>query len=265
MRGAKRLLKSKKFIDPNSILYVAHRGSSKDRPENTISAFKKTLEDGILCNEIDLRLSKDNKIVIMHDETVDRTTNFSGLVKDYTFDELLDMDAGAWFGEDFSNLNDTRIPSFEEVLQYFKDKQMYFELDTKEEEVVDVAVPLIESYNMVDQCFFVGPEKTSNYVKDNYPQFISYRAAPYNDIDHHLKNAKTNGQEVISWREITNNVSDKVHENRRVLRHSWTKEDSESDIQRLIDLGVNFILTDYPKTAKKVGDNNGLVQGIEGD
>lgn len=259
----KRLLKAKKFIDPNSILYVAHRGSSKDRPENTLSAYRKTLDDGIIGNEIDLRLSKDNKVVIMHDETVDRTTNFSGLVKDYSSDELLNMDAGGWFGVQYADQDDTKIPSFEQVLQEFKGKEMYLELDTKEIEVVDVAVPLIESYNMVNQCFFVGDEDVSNYVKDNYPQFISYRAAPYKCVKHHLKNAKTNGQEVISWRDTTKVIVDKVHENRRILRYSWIKSDSEQEVQNLMDMGVNIYLTDHPKTAKKVGDNNGLIQCIE--
>lgn len=259
----KRLLKAKRFINQNSVLYVAHRGSSSVRPENTMAAFRKTLEDGVLGNEIDLRLSSDNQIVVIHDATVNRTTEFSGRVKDYTLNQLTNMDAGGWFSSSYADRADTKIPSFKQVLDEFQGTNIYLELDTKEIGVVDIAVPMIESYGMVSQCFFVGSEETSNYVKAHYPQFISYRGAPYNDVGNHLKNAKEHGQEIISWRNINDDVSKQIKKNRRLIRHSWTTTSSEQEIQRLIDRGVNIFLTDYPAVAKTVGDENGLVQSFE--
>jgi len=97
---------------PNAI--YAHRGWSGAAPENTMAAFRMALEapyvDGI---ELDVQLSKDGVPVVIHDFTLDRTTTGSGRVKDYTYAELRELDAGSWYGEAFRG---ERIPTLEEAL-----------------------------------------------------------------------------------------------------------------------------------------------------
>jgi len=85
---------------------VAHRGASRTEPENTLRAVRKAFEVGADWVEVDVRVSRDGRFVVIHDETVDRTTDGSGRVSEMTFDELRKLDAG--MGE--------RIPSLEEVL-----------------------------------------------------------------------------------------------------------------------------------------------------
>lgn len=94
----------------------AHRGASGTHPENTMAAFKKAVSLPIEGVELDVHLSKDGVPVVIHDEAVDRTTDGAGFVKDLTFDELKELDAGSWFSEEFRG---ERIPSLREVLELF--------------------------------------------------------------------------------------------------------------------------------------------------
>ena len=101
-----------------NIYVAAHRGWSEKYPENTMIAFEKAIELGVDQIEIDIRITKDNELVIIHDNTVDRTTNGSGKVCDFTLEELKDMDAGSWKDEKFSNC---RIPTLIEFMELVKD------------------------------------------------------------------------------------------------------------------------------------------------
>ena len=104
-----------KFPDP---IVIAHRGLDETYPENTIIAFKAALEKGMAI-EIDVRGTKDEELVVVHDDTVDRTTDGSGSVANMTLAELKALDAGSWWGEEFSG---ERIPTlmetFDAVQQY---------------------------------------------------------------------------------------------------------------------------------------------------
>ncbi|WP_353989086.1 glycerophosphodiester phosphodiesterase [Pediococcus argentinicus] len=93
---------------------IAHRGSSGIRPENTIPAFIKAIEEGADGIETDVHLSKDGAMIIMHDETVDRTTNGTGRIFDKTLSELKQLDAGAYFGYEYLG---TRIPTLQEAVE----------------------------------------------------------------------------------------------------------------------------------------------------
>ncbi|MGM7670996.1 glycerophosphodiester phosphodiesterase [Microbacterium sp. A93] len=97
---------------------VAHRGYSSAAPENTMPALSSTTAVGAEYFEIDIRLSKDGVPVVIHDSTVDRTTDGTGAVADMTIEQLRALDAGSWFDDTFA---DTRIPTLDEVLDYVAD------------------------------------------------------------------------------------------------------------------------------------------------
>ena len=92
---------------------IAHRGSKGVRPENTLAAFKKAIEEGADGIETDVHLSKDGEMVIIHDETVDRTTNGTGRVFDHTLAELKQLSAGGSFSGRYQN---EKIPTLQEVV-----------------------------------------------------------------------------------------------------------------------------------------------------
>lgn len=98
---------------------IAHRGASGYCPENTLSAFDMAVEMKADYIELDLQLTKDGVIVVIHDLKVDRTTNGKGRVIDYTFEELCQLDAGSWFSPKFAG---ERILTFEEILTRYKHK-----------------------------------------------------------------------------------------------------------------------------------------------
>jgi len=95
-------------------MVVAHRGFSGRFPENTLRSFREALQLPIDAVELDVRRTKDGVLVVIHDPTVDRTTNGRGRVADLTWDELQRLDAGAWKGSEFVG---ERIPRLEEVLK----------------------------------------------------------------------------------------------------------------------------------------------------
>jgi glycerophosphoryl diester phosphodiesterase len=110
------------------MLVIAHRGASGHAPENTLAAFRRALAFGASFIETDLHLSRDAHFVAIHDDTVNRTTNGQGKVHDLTLADLRRLDAGSWFGSEFSG---ERIPTLEEILEFSKKNDVVFYLELK--------------------------------------------------------------------------------------------------------------------------------------
>jgi glycerophosphoryl diester phosphodiesterase len=109
------------FFRWGGIVAVGHRGTVKFAPENTMAAFNKAIELGADLLEMDIRETKDGHLVIMHDETVDRTTDGTGMVTDLTLAEIRKLDAGSWFGPQFKG---ERVPTLEEVLSAIRGRAL---------------------------------------------------------------------------------------------------------------------------------------------
>lgn len=112
---------------------IAHRGASLVAPENTLEAFAKALTLGAHGIELDVHRSKDGVLVVIHDETVDRTTNGTGYVKDLTFKELRALDAGSWKGPRFKG---AKIPALGEVLAWLRGKNILLNVEIKSGRVI---------------------------------------------------------------------------------------------------------------------------------
>ncbi|MBI1805389.1 MAG: glycerophosphodiester phosphodiesterase [Ignavibacteriae bacterium] len=95
-------------------MIVAHRGSSANAPENTLAAFRRAIHDGADAIELDVRLSKDNELIVFHDSRLDRTSDGSGYVQDATLGELKELSAGSWYNKRFAQ---ERIPTLAEVFE----------------------------------------------------------------------------------------------------------------------------------------------------
>ena len=114
----------------NKVRVAAHRGNSCVCPENTLVAMRSALELPVDMLEIDLHMTKDGHIILMHDHAVDRTTDHTGLIRDYTLARIRAMDAGSWKGEAFRG---ERVPLFEEFLELLKDyPDMTFNVELKD-------------------------------------------------------------------------------------------------------------------------------------
>jgi len=102
------------FAFQHHVAIIAHRGASAKAPENTLLAFKQAIEDGAEYLEIDVQQTSDSELVIIHDDTIDRTTNSKGGVRDFTYEQLKQFDAGLWFVE--GKFPDEHIPRLQDVI-----------------------------------------------------------------------------------------------------------------------------------------------------
>lgn len=153
-----------------NIFVAAHRGWCAKYPENTMAAFRAALELGVDQIETDVRVTKDGELVLIHDATVDRTTNSTGIVFDYTFEEIRQLDAGQ--GE--------KIPTLIELMELVKDHPtLTLDIELKEyptegrEElaysVCDRVLEILDRYGFADRCVvntFSG--KLHEYIAEKY-------------------------------------------------------------------------------------------------
>lgn len=224
----------------SSVVFVAHRGGLvPGYPENTLAAFRQAIKHGAHSIEIDLRGTKDGEIVIMHDETVDRTTNGRGYVTDRTLAELKTLDAGC--GE--------RIPTYEEALQLVAGTGVKLLLDIKQSPALDKpkVVRLTEKHDAVPSVI-VGPR--------NLDDLRAFRALNPNlrtlgfirgveDVEPFVRA----GVDIIrlwpAWIHADPDLVKRVHQ---LGRPVWTTAGAASrdELERLIKLGVNGILSDLP-------------------
>lgn len=135
-------------------LVLAHRGASDQAPENTLAAFRRALEAGADGVELDVHLSRDGEIVVIHDEQVDRTTDGSGPVKNLTLAQLKALDAGSWFDSRFRG---ERIPTLAEVLETIGPACRLINVELKSGRVLypDLERKVVETlrrFGMLEKC-----------------------------------------------------------------------------------------------------------------
>ncbi len=172
------------------VLLDAHRGNSRYFPENTMPAFRSALTLEIDMMETDVHMTKDGEIIVMHDENVDRTTNGTGAIKDFTLAEIKALDAGAWKDEKFKG---TQVPTFKEFLELAQTrKDLTYIIEFKDYprvqgerayESCDKTIALIEEYNMADHVIlnsFSG--ELLEYLDEKYQH--KYRIEGFFPLSH---------------------------------------------------------------------------------
>jgi len=129
-------------------IVAAHRGIPSLAPENTMAGYRMSYELGADLIETDVQQTKDGEIIIMHDYTVDRTTNGTGNVKDLTLADIQSLDAGSYFSEQFAG---EHVPTFREFLQEFKDKDVILLVELKADGISEDTIQIIKEEGMTDQ------------------------------------------------------------------------------------------------------------------
>ena len=138
------LSENRKFnnFKSNKPLVIAHRGDSSNFPENSFASMNNAVDLKVDMLETDIRLTKDKKLVIFHDEKLDRITNGNGLIIDYTLSELKEFNLG-------SDQNDNhKILSLEEFIEAFKDTKINIDIKDSCIDVIEILVSCIEKYNL---------------------------------------------------------------------------------------------------------------------
>jgi len=159
------LIKNLEDSENNQIIVVAHRGDWRNAPENSLMAIENCIKMGVDMVEIDIRETKDGKLVLMHDETIDRTTNGKGFVKDWTLDSLKTLQLKDGLGVATFH----RIPTLEEALLLSKDK-ILINLD-KSYNIFDKCYEVMKRTNTLDQVIIKGV-KTRSEVESEFGEYL---------------------------------------------------------------------------------------------
>lgn len=149
--------------------FCAHRGAMKTHPENTIPAFEAAVNAGAQMIEFDVWLTKDNKMVVLHDATVDRTTNGKGKVSDLTLAEIKKLDAGNWKATEFAG---AQIPTFQEVLDVMP-YNIWLNVHVKGEgELPAMVARVIAKQGRLHQAFMACSAAAAHQAKEVAPEIL---------------------------------------------------------------------------------------------
>ncbi|MDT8716170.1 glycerophosphodiester phosphodiesterase [Clostridium sp. 19966] len=229
-------------------LNYAHRGASGYCPENTMSAFIKAIELGCDAIETDVQMTSDGELVLIHDETVNRTTNGTGYVKDYDFSSLSKLDAGSWFNSAFHS---ERIPTAEELIILAKKNNILINFEIKNNDVKypgieEKLINLIKKHAMEHNVILSGFDHYSMvYCKKickNIRTALLYSDTLYKPSEY----CRYVCADAIHpyFKHIDKKIISEAHK-KNILVNVYTVNEI-SDIERLISWGVDGIITNYP-------------------
>ncbi len=123
----------------------AHRGARAETPENTMTAFRRAIATGADSIELDLRSTSDGRIVLIHDTTVNRTSNGKGKVSQLTEEQIRALDFGSWFGPDFKG---EKIPTIDELFTWAKAESVPLNLEIKAKDIEETVVKRVRDYGI---------------------------------------------------------------------------------------------------------------------
>lgn len=227
----------------------AHRGASGFAPENTMEAFKLALEKGADGIELDVQLTSDGEVVVIHDDDVKRTTDGDGMVMSKTFKEIKSLDAGSWFGEEFKNV---KIPTLIEVLDWMLANEIMLNIEIKtaprlyNKELVVKTLALVNERNLGDRI--IVSSFNHQAVKDSYeiaPE-IKTAALMMGSILDVGKYCKDNNFKCLHphYMFVDEDMMNSCNEH-GIEVNVWTvNSQTEGDLME--KLGANSIITNYP-------------------
>ncbi len=233
-------------------LSVAHRGHSIAFPENTLEAYRKAIELGVEMIECDINITRDGKLVMIHDATLDRTTNGSGRVSAATWEEIQQLDAGGKFSPEFAG---ARIPSAEETLLLYKETGTLSCVEVKggdAEESNRIALAMVDlfiKHDMLDRAFLSSYHHEALHLAKSKcselllaPERLPDDAPP--DAADAVRQAKSFSAPVLQhqYTVLNADVVRVLHEN-EIAVWSWSTTDEASMLFSL-ELGADALMGD---------------------
>jgi glycerophosphoryl diester phosphodiesterase len=248
--------------DLTDTLVIAHQGGDGIAPGNTMLAFQNAVDIGVDVLEMDLHITKDDVLVLIHDETIDRTTNGTGEVESMTLDEIKQYDAGY----DWSNDNNATfpfrgqgitIPTLEEVFTAFPQMKMTIEIKKSNKSMIKPFCEMIRAYNMQDKIVVASfyddkmkafreecPEVATSSAKNETTIFVLlskvFLTGFYSPSFYSLQVPEESSGITV----MTQAFVRAAHE-RNLAVEPWTINDEET-MRKFIEWGVDGIMTDRP-------------------
>ena len=238
-------------------LIIAHRGYRAKYPENTLVSFRASLDAGVQMIELDVMLSKDRRVVVIHDATLDRTTNGYGPVNGYTIKELKALDAGSWFQPRFAG---EQVPTLEEVLDDVNGRAMinieikasafeaHYPVDSIERQVVDlVACKNLQASVLISSFEWKLLDNIATMKDAPSIALLSKFPADGDNVERCMK------LKAFSWHP---NCGELHHEQVKIMHEAGIcvfpyNVDSQKEYHRMIRMDVDGVITSDPVTVPK--------------
>jgi len=246
---------------------IAHRGASAYAPENTLSAFKLALQQGADAIELDTKLTADGQVIVIHDQTVDRTTPYSGQVKEFTLSEIRKLDAGSHFDITFRG---EKIPTLEDVLQTVG-QLTYLNIELTNyssifDELPQKVALLVKKYELTQRVIFssfsfINLLRIRGLIPDASIGLLAHPGWKGFLVRSGLGLWLDYQSLHIHAHDATPQLIEEIHrKNRKVFVYTINQE---KDIKTTLQMEVDAIFTDDPLLARRVIINSGISQSYK--
>ncbi len=237
----------------------AHRGSKDTHPENTISAFKEAIRLGVQMIELDVQLTKDGHLVILHDKTIDRTTDGKGKINDLTIEQVRKLDAGSWKSVEFIG---ERIPTLEEALAVIPENVwINVHLKGDAEMGTKVAQILVEQMR-THQAFLACGKEAAVGAKNVSSDILICNMDRQDSMDEYVNLTLELETDFIQLYKTEVNPKIKAYTSKlrqNNIKVNYCCTDSPEELTKLIEYGVDFVLVDEVARMMTVADSLGLI------
>lgn len=269
------------FIATDRPLIIGHGGTKLMMPENTMLAYDYAVENEADVLEGDIQLTKDNQLVMFHDDTINNLSDGTGLIKDYTYDELLKFNFGAKFKDPKGNMpyqnKHVDLLKTEDLIKKYPDKLFIFEIKdngAQGELVAQKLYELVKKYQLQDQVCIASFDKNTikKFREISHNEFIT--SSSYNEVFNYVINTYSgtdafytpvsSGFQIPPSEGVSGVKIDlsnrfflaRAHRHNMFV-HYWTIND-EKTMQQLLSLNVDGIITDDPALLNKIMKEKGL-------
>ena len=237
----------------------AHRGASGYAPENTLAAFNRAHTLGAEAIELDVKLTRDGKVVVLHDQTVDRTTSGHGDLREFSLLQVQELDAGSHFSTQFAG---EKVPTLEQVFELFG-RKLFINIEltnyqTYGDGLTDKVVELIDKFNLDDWVMFSSFHPSNilraRKLKPGIPAALLALPGPAGRMQRSIAGKWISPGLIHPFLKDVNSGLMRREKKRGRRVHAWTVNDPD-DITHMFQLGVDGIFTDFPDRAIQIRES----------
>lgn len=242
------------------MLVVGHRGAPDRAPENTLASFEAAIAIGVDAIELDVHLSRDGHLVIIHDQNLARTTNGRGLVHEHSLAELKALDAGSWFGPSFAR---ERIPTFEEILVRIGPRvPLQVEIKGATDGVTEATIAALRAHGLLDTSMI------TSFHLDRLPLVRALAPSvqigalvwgrsrsdgrPMTPAECVSGTLEARADVMLLWHECVDRAMMAAGQAANLAVGAAGGTATETDMRRLVDLGVVRMTTNFPDKCRGV-------------
>jgi len=251
------------YFSSDEFMVIAHRGGLGLGPEHTLYTYRRAVQLGIDVLEIDVRITKDGQLVVIHDKTVNRTTNGTGLVENYTLADIHTLDAAYRWSPDEDNRfplrgKGVKIPSLSEVFQEFQQIRINIEIKEPQAAMITTLCRIIQDHDMLKKIMIASfntgalkkfrslcPAVATSAGSSEVILFYSLQKVRLESIYSPNALALQVPEKYGAIQVVNRRFVEAAHK-RNLRVHVWIVNDIDS-MKRLLKLGVDGIITDYPQ------------------